>query len=115
MNDLEALTMALIFTTAGTAVFSMPGLYMWTSGVRRENEFRKEAYLRQNFGSGMLPHIKQQGVRFDRHRKGVKFIDYEVEGQRYIMELEHEKTSVLTDLFYDTRLYRPMRMYKPRV
>ena len=78
--------------------------------ARVYNEGRRKEFLAKKFGEENLDKVKINKTKQDPTRKDIMIMELELENQRYILELQHQKSIWFADLFYDTRLYEPVKL-----
>ncbi len=111
MSDLENIASALLI---GLAAASVPGLIMAHGMQAYANNYNyksKRKFLKKNFGKRNLDKIVE-GQPYADNRKRIILVPIKFSSDKYVLELEHQKTHWLADLFYDTRLYDPVKIYK---
>lgn len=113
MANLENIIVGAIVAAMGTTIFAgLPLAYGMSLYAESYNSEKREEFLKKEFGKENIPKINVGEPRYNPKRKGTLFLPVELNKQKYLMELEPKKSSLLADLFYDTRLYDPIGLIK---
>lgn len=109
ISDLETIVAAVMLACGGALVFGVaPMAYFMNIYAGSHNSKKRREFLGNELGEDNLANIRTGTPRSDPERKGILLVPVEFDGEKYLMELEHRKSSWFADLFYDTRLYEPV-------
>ena len=111
MDNLDGIIMGTFCTLSAVATFGgIPLMLGMTAYATSHNTQKRDEFLANEFGEGNLDRIKTEEPESNPNRKGVLLMPVELDNKKYVLELEHQKSSWFADTFYDTRLYKPTRL-----
>ncbi len=111
MTDLETITAGVLLASMGATIFGgIPLAIVMTTYARLYNLEKRKEFLESKLRKNNLTNIQMGESKQDLTRKGILLTPIELNGEKYIMESQHQKSSWFADLFYDTRLYDPVNL-----
>jgi hypothetical protein len=113
MVDLETITLASTLGLMATAVFGGIPLALGMSAYARAyNSDKRDDFLKKELKKNDLGDVHIGEFMDNPKRKGSLLVPVESDGNRYLMQLQHRKSFWFADIFYDTRLYDPVRLIR---
>jgi hypothetical protein len=110
-SDLEMGVAAVVVAGAAAAIFAGPILALGMASYAKSlNDEKIGSFLTKKLGVDCLEKVVYSSIRIDPNNCENKLIEFELDGNKYLMHLRHLKTSWLADFFYDTRIYTPVNI-----